>query len=98
MIATDASSLVLYVAIMKEASLSGPPAAARLAAVAMGYLAVMIPALVPAIIASVAPKQTDKLLVPLGDWAKRHSTAITVVICGVFAAYLLFKGLWPLLH
>jgi hypothetical protein len=98
MIATDASSLVLYIAIIKEAYQSGPPAPARLAAVAMGYVAVMLPALVPACIATLAPKQTDRVLIPLGEWAKKHSTAITVVICLVFAAYLLVKGLAPLIR
>lgn len=97
MIATDASSLVLYIAIIKEAYQSGPPVPARLAAVAIGYAAVILPALIPACIASLAPAQTDRLLVPLGEWAKKHSTAITVVICLVFAAYLLFKGIAPLL-
>lgn len=97
-VATDASSLVLYIAIMKEAVNPGPPVDARLAAVAIGFLAVMIPALVPAIIASVAPAQTDKLLVPLGAWAKKHSAAITVVICVAFGGYLLFKGIAPFLH
>jgi hypothetical protein len=98
MIVTDASSLVLYIAIMKEAGVSGAPDAARLAAVAIGYLAVMIPALIPACIATVAPKQTDSMLKPLGAWAKKHSTAITVVICVVFGAYLLLKGLLPLVR
>ena len=98
MIATDASSLVLYIAIMKEAALSSAPDPARIAAACLGYLAVMLPAIVPAAIASLAPAQTDKVLKPLGAWAQKHSTAITVVICLVFAAYLLVKGLAPLIH
>lgn len=98
MIATDMSSLVLYLAIMREAGQSHAAETARIAVVAMGYLAVMLPALVPACIASIAPKQTELLLVPLGAWSKKHSTAITVVICSVFAAYLLAKGLAPLFH
>ena len=97
MIATDASSLVLYIAIMKEAGVSNAPDAARIAAIAMGYVAVMLPAVVPAGIATLAPTETDKLLKPLGAWAKNHSTAITVVICVVFGGYLLYKGLLPLI-
>jgi zinc transporter ZupT len=96
MVATDASSLVLYIAIMKEAATSQAPDAARIAAIAIGYAAVMLPALVPACIATLAPTQTDSVLKPLGEWAKRHSTAITVVICVVFGAYLLVKGIAPL--
>ena len=98
MIATDASSLVLYIAIIKEAGQSSAPDIARAAAVAIGYLAVMLPALVPAGIATVAPAQTDRVLKPLGAWAKAHSTPITVIICLVFGGYLLFKGLAPLVH
>jgi threonine/homoserine/homoserine lactone efflux protein len=97
MIATDASSLVLYIAIMKEAATAQAPDAARAAAVAIGYVAVMLPAVVPACIATLAPKQTDIMLKPLGAWAKEHSTAITVVICVVFGAYLLVKGAAPLI-
>jgi len=98
MIATDASSLVLYIAILKEAGQSSAPDAARAAAVAMGYLAVMLPALVPAVIATLAPAQTDRVLKPLGTWAKEHATPITVAICLIFATYLLIKGLPPLIH
>jgi hypothetical protein len=46
----------------------------------------------------VAPKQTERVLKPLGAWAQKHSTAITVVICVVFGAYLLIKGLAPLVR
>jgi hypothetical protein len=98
MIATDASSLVLYIAIMREAGQSQAPAPARLTAVALGFLAVMLPALIPACTASLAPSQTERVLVPLGEWATKHSAAITVTLCLVFAGYLLFKGLAPLLH
>jgi hypothetical protein len=98
MIATDASSLVLYIAIMKEAVQSTAPEAARLAAVAIGYVAVMLPALIPAAIGTIAPKQTDRVLKPVGQWAQTHSSAITVVICVVFGGYLVIKGLSPLLH
>jgi hypothetical protein len=98
MIATDASSLVLYIAIIKEAIQSSAPDAARLSAVVIGYAAVMLPALLPAVVASVAPKQTDRVLKPVGAWAESHSTAITVVICVAFGAYLLFKGLAPLVR
>ena len=98
MIATDASSLVLYIAIIKEAALAKAPDAARIAAVAMGYLAVMLPALVPVAFATLAPAQTDRVLKPLGVWSQKHSTAITVTICLIFAAYLLAKGLVPLVH
>jgi len=98
MIATDMSSLVLYIAILKEAVESSAPDAARATAVAIGYFAVMLPALAPACIATLAPAQTDRVLLPLGAWAKKHSTPITVAICLVFAAYLLIKGLAPLIH
>lgn len=97
MIATDASSLVLYIAILKEAMVSTAPDAARATAVAIGFLAVMLPALIPAALATVAPAETDRLLKPLGAWAQEHSTALTVVICVVFGAYLLFRGIAPLL-
>jgi hypothetical protein len=98
MIATDASSLVLYIAIIKEAIQSSAPQPARMSAVALGYVAVMLPALIPAALATVAPKQTDKVLKPIGGWATRHSATITVVICIVFGAYLMVKGLSPLLR
>jgi len=98
MIATDASSLVLYIAIIKEAMQASVPDTARVAAVAIGYVAVMLPALVPAAIATIAPAQTDRLLKPLGAWAQKHSTAITVVICVAFGGYLLVKGLAPGAH
>jgi hypothetical protein len=98
MVATDASSLVLYIAIIKEAVHSQAPDMARLSAVAMGYVAVMLPALIPAAVATVAPKQTDLVLKPVGEWAQAHSTLITVVICVAFGGYLLIKGVAPIAH
>lgn len=97
MLATDFSSTVLYMAILKEAALSHDPDWARLAAVAMGFVAVMLPALLPTVLGTLAPKASDKLLKSLSAWMSKHSTAITVAICLVFAAVLLVKGLQPLL-
>jgi hypothetical protein len=98
LIATDFSSTVLYLAAMKDIGQAHIPMTAKAAVLAIPFVAVLAPALVPTFLSSVAPKQSDALLEKTAAWTGDHSKAITVAICVIFGVYLLAKGLPPLLR
>lgn len=95
MIGTDLSSLVLYVAALKEIARAHVLLGAKLAIVLVPFVAVLLPALVPVLIATVAPRQSQRVLTPLAAWVGRYSKALTVAISLGFGVYLLAKGIPP---
>lgn len=98
MIATDFSSLVLYVAALKDISRAHVVVGTRVAVALVPFLAVLVPALVPAIFGTVAPRETNRLLKPFSAWVGRYAKTITVAISLVFGVYLIAKGVPPLLR
>lgn len=98
MIGTDFSSLVLYVAALKEIARATVAVADKIAIVLLPFLAVLVPALLPALVGTLAPRAADRMLTPLAAWVGRYAKAITVAISLGFGAYLLAKGLPPLLR
>ena len=97
LLATDLSSTVLYLAALKAIGLSHIAGSAQIAVAAIPFFCVMAPAIVPAFLSSVAPKQSDTLLKEVAGWTGAHSKAITVAICVIFGVVLLAKGVPPLL-
>lgn len=98
MIGTDFSSLVLYIAAMKEIAKAHLILGEQVAIVLIPFVAVLLPALVPAIVGSVAPRASERLLAPVAGWVGKYSKPITVVISLVFGVYLMAKGIPPLLR
>jgi threonine/homoserine/homoserine lactone efflux protein len=98
LIATDFSSTILYLAALKEIAYARIPPTEMLAILAIPFFAVLAPAVIPAALSSVAPRQSDRALKPLAAWMGGHSKVITVAISVVFGIYLLARGLPPLLH
>ena len=97
LIATDFSSTILYLAALKDIASAHVAYGAKLAVLAIPFLAVLAPALVPAALATLAPRASDRVLKSLAGWTGKHSKAITVGIATVFGIYLLARGLPPLL-
>ena len=95
---TDASSIVLYLPAMKEILQSTVTEAQKVAVAAIPFFAVIAPALVPAALATMAPKTADRLLKPFGVWVEAHSRQVTMAIEIVFGVALLLKGGSKLLH
>ena len=95
---TDFSSLVLYLAAAKEVARSTLPNDLRLAVLAVPFVAVLLPALIPALLGTVAPRRAASMLSPLARWATAHSRALAVSISTVFGLYLILKGLPPLVR
>lgn len=98
MIATDFSSLVLYVAAIKDISRAHIVVGARLAVALLPFIAVLAPALVPALFGTVAPRESDRLLRPVAAWVGKYAKTITVAVSLVFGVYLIAKGAWALMR
>jgi hypothetical protein len=83
---------------MKDVVTASVTDPALFAVAAIPFLAVLMPALVPATIATTAPGLTGKVRTPLNDWVTRNSRLIGVVICFGFGAWLVVKGSTGLLR
>jgi len=89
MMATNFSTLVLYVAAMKDT------AAARVAkAGVIVFVFVVTSAMlwVPLLFAAPASRVADEWVRPIDAFARRHARPISVAVPGVFAIFLLVKG------
>jgi uncharacterized membrane protein YfcA len=98
MIATDFSSLVLYLAALKVIGRAHVSTQEQVMVLVIPFVAVLLPALLPAVLGSLAPKTADRVLKPLAGWVGRNSRVIIIAVSLIFAAYLLIKAVPPLLR
>jgi hypothetical protein len=92
LLVTDVTSLVLYIPALKDIVRAGIPDVQKAAVLAIPYFAVLAPAILPAALATVAPRSADKVLDPLNAWVTKNQRVIGMVVCFAFGAYLLWKG------
>jgi threonine/homoserine/homoserine lactone efflux protein len=90
--ASNVTTLVLYVSAVKEAARAPVDDAERAGALAIVIAIAMLPATLPLALYSVSPKRAGTALGRLNGFLGRHSNAVTVVVCFGFGIYLLVKG------
>jgi hypothetical protein len=98
LIATDVTSIVLYIPAMKDVVTASANDPALFAVAVIPFFAVLAPALAPATMATAAPGLTARVLTPLNVWVTANSRLIGVVICFGFGVWLVAKGSMGLLH
>jgi threonine/homoserine/homoserine lactone efflux protein len=86
------SSLVLYLAALKEIVRADVTTASELVVTAAFIAIMLLPVELPLLLTVVAPGSSERILATIGTTVKRHSHAITVVVLVVFGAYLVVKG------
>ncbi len=89
---TDVTSIVLYLPAVKAIVESSIAAAQKVMVALIPFFAVLAPALLPAALATAAPKTADRVLTPLNSWVTKNERVIGMVVCFVFGVYLLVKG------
>jgi len=89
---------VLYMPALKEIMESNVSQTAKMAVALIPFLAVIAPAVLPAALASIAPKAADRVLKPFGAWVEAHSKQVTIAVELVFGVALVAKGASKLLH
>ncbi len=94
--AANFSSLVLYLAALKEIVRADVATVSELVVTAVFIVIMLLPAEVPLLLTVVAPDSSQRILTSIGASVKRHSRTITIVVLVVFGAYLLAKGVLKL--
>ncbi|MGZ8765511.1 MAG: GAP family protein [Acidimicrobiia bacterium] len=90
--AANFSSLVLYLAALKEIVRADVATASELVVTAVFIVIMLLPVELPLLLTVVAPGSSERILTRIGAAVKRHSHTIAVVVLVVFGAYLVVKG------
>lgn len=93
MMSTNLSTLVLYIAALKEidAAKVGPFDEAIALTILIAFA--MLPILLPMTLYQIAPRSAQRILGLVGSFTERHRKTITQTLLFVFGLYLLLKGI-----
>jgi len=87
------SSLVLYLAALKEIVRADVATVSELVVTAVFIAIMLLPVEIPLLLTVVAPDSSQRILSGIGASVKRHSRTITIIVLVVFGAYLVGKGI-----
>ena len=93
LMATNVTTIMLYIPAMKEISKSPVSDTDKAIAVLVMIVIVSIPAWLPLLVRGVAPGPSTRVLNSLNDTIQRHRHGIVLGVELLFGAYLLAKGL-----
>jgi threonine/homoserine/homoserine lactone efflux protein len=93
MMATNVTSIVLYLPAMKEITKSQVSESDKAIVTVLAMLLVSLPAWLPVLLRVVAPGPSQRALTSLNTTIQRHQHTIVLTVEVVFGAYLLAKGL-----
>lgn len=91
--ATNVTTIMLYIPAMKDISKSGVSDTDKALVVVLVMLIVALPAWLPLVVRCVAPGPSTRVLGNLNDAIQRHRRVIVLAVELVFGVYLLVKGL-----
>lgn len=92
LMATNTSTLLLYIPAAKDIANSPAGGAVKVVGWVVLLLVTMLPMLVTLVTYAVAPGTAQRVLEPLGAWFTRHNFAITLAIFVVLGVYLVVRG------
>jgi Sap, sulfolipid-1-addressing protein len=92
LMATNVTTIMLYIPAMKEISKSPVTDTDKAVAVLLMIVIVSIPAWLPLLVRCVAPGPSTRVLSSLNDTIQRHRHGIVLGVELVFGVYLLAKG------
>ena len=93
MMLTNFSTLVLFIPAMKDVAVARVGIGAKSLTVAIAIAVASCLAWAPVLLDSVAPRLAGRILDPMNAFMTRNQRVLSIVVCFVFAAYLMFKGL-----
>lgn len=93
MMCTNASTLVLYVAALKEIVRGKDGASGEILLVVVLYLIATVMVWLPLLVSFVFPDAADRILGGMNQWMRAHQREVGIAICFGFGIYLLVKGL-----
>ncbi len=92
MMATNFSTLVLFIAALKEIDIAKVGPFNEAIALTILIVFAMLPILLPMAFYQVAPRSAQNILGRIGAFTGRHKRTISLVIFTAFGLYLLLKG------
>jgi hypothetical protein len=92
LMATNVSTVALYLAALKDVAQARVTGADRLVTVVVVIAVIMVPVVVPLVLTVVAPKRSTRILAGVHGFVVRHRAAITGGFVTVFGVLLLVKG------
>jgi len=92
MMATNFTTVVLYLDAVKEIARAQVAASGRLGALAALLVISLLPVLAPLAAYAAAPGAASRVLTPLGGWVRARSRAIGIAMLLGFGVYLVAKG------
>ncbi len=93
LMATNLTTLALYVAALKDVAIDRVSAADRIVTTAIVTVLALLPVLVPLGIAVAAPRASDRVLGALNRFVDRYRDLIMAAFFGGFGVYLVVKAL-----
>jgi threonine/homoserine/homoserine lactone efflux protein len=91
--ATNVTTIVLYIPIMKDIGRSSVSDADQLVVVLVVLVIVTLPATLPLALSVIAPDASRGALVHVQDFVQHHQHTIVLVVEAIFGVYLVAKGL-----
>jgi len=92
MMLANLSTLVLYVAALKEIALAGTGTGGKAALLLVLYAVTTMLIWVPLLIDTAVPRTADRVLGSMNRWLRDHRRAVGAAVCFAFGAYLIVKG------
>ncbi len=89
---TNVTTLVLFIPASKDIGRADVGTLVQAVAFALLLAVALAPLLVPETIYLIAPARAERLLQPVGDFARAHQRSIGIGVLVVFGVYLLVKG------
>lgn len=96
MMSINLSTLVLYLSAIKEIDYAHVSGTDGIVALLLLSLIALLPAAGPLALYAVAPGPAGRALRPLGEFTRRHSHQISLLIALGFGVYLTLKGVLEL--
>ena len=89
---TDLTTIALFVPAAHAIAGASVPVVGKIAVFVLVVAVILTPILAPLIVAFVAPDDVERVLVPIGGFARKHTRDAVLVLVAVFGAYLLTRG------
>jgi len=92
LMATNVTTLALYLAALKDVAEAKVDDLARFVTIAVVIAVIMVPVVVPLLLTVVVPREAKRILAAVRSFVTRYRSLITGIFVTVFGAYLLVKG------
>jgi len=95
---TDLTTIALFVPAAHAIAAASVPVLGKIAVFVVVVAVILSPILIPLIVALVAPDDVERVLAPIGEFARKHTRDAVLALVAIFGAYLLTRGVLMLVR